>query len=191
VTTAALTQRHADLLLGAVMEDPPLGPTSPSAISSLEGNALLDGFRLMRESIPALQQAKLPLDTIVAMLGAAPDTTGEATFGEKLFADGIETMAGSLLEADASVLDPVLTGRIESFLDPTVPFGVPSLILCADPAKPDAVASPVTARHYAEISPDVEVVVVEGAGHLIHDELASREILRRAVLRFLDRVAPG
>jgi pimeloyl-ACP methyl ester carboxylesterase len=69
-----------------------------------------------------------------------------------------------------------------------VPFGVPSLVVGADPSKPDAVADPVAARRYADLSPDVEVVVVDGAGHLIHDELASRDRFREAVDRFLDRV---
>ena len=190
-TTAALAQRHSALLTGAIMEDPPLGPTKPSEVMSLEGNSLLDGFRLMRQSIPALQESKIPLETLIGVLSASPDTTGTSTFGEKLHADGISTMAGSLLEADASVLDPVLSGTIEAFLDPALPFGVPSLILAADPSKPDAVANPAAARHYAEKSPDVDVVIVEGAGHLIHDEVGSREFLRTAVLAFLDRVAPS
>ena len=149
-TTAALTQRRPELLTGAIMEDPPLGPTDPAtAVMSLEGNALLDGFRLMRQSIPALQESRIPLETLVGVLSAAPDTTGTSTFGDKLHADGLSTMAGSLLAADASVLDPVLNGTIESFLDPAVPFGVPSLIIAADPSKPDAVADPAAARHYA------------------------------------------
>jgi pimeloyl-ACP methyl ester carboxylesterase len=190
-TTAALTQQVPELLTGAIMEDPPLGPTGPSEVMSLEGNALLDGFRMMRQSIPMLQESKIPLETLVGVLSAAPDTTGTSTFGEKLHADAIATMAGSLLEADASVLDPVLTGTIEAFLDPAVPFGVPSLILCADPAKPDAVANPAAARHYADLSADVEVQVVDGAGHLIHDEKGSREVLRGAVFAFLERIAPA
>jgi pimeloyl-ACP methyl ester carboxylesterase len=190
-TAAALTQQHPHLLTGAIMEDPPLGPTSASEVMSLEGNALLDGFRMMRQSIPMLQDSNIPLETLVGVLSAAPDTTGAATFGDKLHADGIATMAGSLLEVDATVLDPVLNGSIEAFLDPAVPFGVPSLILAADPSKPDAVASPASAEHYVDISADVELLIVEGAGHLIHDELASREVLRQAVFNFLDRVAPA
>jgi esterase len=190
-TTAALTQQRPDLLTGAIMEDPPLGPVDPSTTMSLEGNALLDGFRQMRQSIPMLQGANLPIETVIGVLSAAPDTTGASTFGEKLHADGIASMAGSLLQVDATVLDPVLTGTIEPFLDPTVPFGVPSLLIAADPAKPDAVADPTSARHYAGISPDVDVLIVENAGHLIHDEFGSRDVLRAAVLGFLDRVAPA
>ena len=191
-TTAALAQRHADLLVGAIMEDPPLGvPDGSSGAASLEGNTLLDAFRQMRESIPMLQESKIPLDALIGVLAAAPDTTGTGTFGTKLHPDGLASMAGSLLEVDATVLDPVLTGRIESFLDPTVPFGVPSLVVCADPAQPDAVADPELARHYAGLSPDTDVIVVQGAGHLIHDELASRDAFRTAVLSFLDRVTPS
>ncbi len=190
-TAAALAQQYPQLLTGAIMEDPPLGPTSPNDAVSLEGNSLLDGFRMMRQSIPMLQESKIPLDTLIGVLSAAPDTTGSATFGDKLHADGIATMAGSLLEADATVLDPVLNGTISAFLDPTIPFGVPSLILAADPSKPDAVASPAAAQHYVDISPDVELLIVDGSGHLIHDELASREVLRQAVFAFLDRVAPA
>src|SRR6478735_4839460 len=36
-TAAAITQRRADLLIGAVLEDPPLGPTTVDDASSLEG----------------------------------------------------------------------------------------------------------------------------------------------------------
>ena len=130
-TTAALTQQRPELLVGALMEDPPLGATSPGGSISLEGNALLDGFRLMRESIPQMQESKIPLDALVDILAAAPDTTGAGTFGEVLHPDGIRTMAAGLLEVDASVLDPVLTGATPAFLDPTVPFGVASVIVTA------------------------------------------------------------
>ncbi len=192
-TAAALTQQHPDLLLGAILEDPPLGfeTSAETGGGTLEGNALLDGFRLMRESIPQLQAANIPRDTLIEMLGASPDTTGTGTFATKLHADAVASMAESLLQADASVLDPVLSGNIESFLDADGPFGVPTLIITADPAMPDAVANPDLANHYASISPDVTVATVAGAGHLIHDELASREAFRGLVTAFLDRVAPA
>lgn len=184
-TTAALAQRHPELLRAAVMEDPPLG-LGAGEEPTLEGNSLLDAFTLMRESIPQLQASGIDVDTLVGILGAAPSATG-GTFGDILHPDGIEQMAESLLRTDASVLDPVLGGRIEAFLDSTTAFAVPSLVVCADPAKPDAVASPDLARAFADISPATEVLVVEGAGHLIHDELASRETFRAAVLDFLER----
>src|SRR3954447_3691741 len=42
-TAAALTQRHADLITAAILEDPPLGRPGGNA---LEGNPVPDGFRL-------------------------------------------------------------------------------------------------------------------------------------------------
>jgi pimeloyl-ACP methyl ester carboxylesterase len=100
-------------------------------------------------------------------------------------------MASSMIDVDATVLDPVLAGTSDAFLDPTVPLGVPALLVAADPAKPDAVASTEAVQHYAAISDDVEVIVMNGAGHLIHDERAGRDRFRTAVLTFLERVAPA
>ena len=187
-TAAALTQQRPDLVAGAVMEDPPLGPPSAGGTASLEGNALLDGFRLMRQAIPQLQESEMSLEALIGMLAATPDTNGAGTLGEVLHPDGVEAMAVGLLEVDATVLDPVLTGGIPSFLDPATPFGARSLIVIADPAKPDAVGDPTDARHYADLSPAVDVLVVDGAGHLIHDERASRATFLGAVTSFLDRV---
>ena len=189
-TAAALAQRHADLVVAAVMEDPPLGPAGNSPEGVLEGNSLLDSFRLMRESVPKLQAAGVTLDVLVGILNAAPTASG-GTFGTLLHPDGVASMAGSLLAVDASVLDPVLQGDIGAFLDPDAPFGVPSLIVAADPSKPDAVADPALAQHYADISPATQVHVVEGAGHLIHDELSSRDEFRSIALEFLDRSTPS
>lgn len=192
---AALTQQRPDLLTGAVMEDPPLWPTPAADAqadpSGLEGNALLDGFQLMRESIPQLQAAQTPHDALVGLLVAAPDTTGASTFGESLYPDSIAAMATAMLAVDAAVLDPVLTGEMRAFVERSAPFEVPSLIVTADPAKPDAVASAELAGGFASISKDIEVLTVDGAGHLIHDEQASRDTFRTAVLAFLDRIAPA
>jgi pimeloyl-ACP methyl ester carboxylesterase len=188
-TAAALTQRHADLVTAAILEDPPLAFPRPGSADGnpLEGNSLLDGFRLMRQSIPPLQESKVPLDVLIGILSAAPDTTGSSTFGEKLEADGIAAMARSLMLVDATVLDPVVDFSMEPFLDAEAPLGVPTLIVTADPSSPDAVADPVLARRFAEMSKDVEVRTVDGAGHLIHDEKASRPIFKSAVIDFLDR----
>lgn len=184
-TTAALAQRHSELLSLAIMEDPPLGLGSREE-PALEGNSLLDAFRLMRESIPQLQASGIAASVLTGILAAAPSASG-GTFGDTLHPDAIEQMAESLLRVDASVLDPVLTGAIEPFLDPVAPFGVPSLVICADPSKPDAVASPALAHGFADLAPDTEVFVVEGSGHLVHDELASRQAFRTVVLDFVDR----
>jgi pimeloyl-ACP methyl ester carboxylesterase len=168
-----------------IMEDPPL-ELGASEARPLEGNSLLDTFKLMRESIPLLQASDMTADALASILAAAPSASG-GTFGASLHPDGIEQMAEAMLRVDASVLDPVLAGNIAAFVDPDVPFAVPSLVVCADPAEPDAAASPKLAQSFARISPSTEVLVVDGAGHLIHDELASRDAFRSAVVDFIDR----
>lgn len=184
-TAALLVQRHPDLVVGAVMEDPPLGLAGNSPERT--DHALLDGFRLMRNSIPQLQAAGMTVEMLAGVLAAAPGFSG-STFGATLHADGLSSMAGSMLTVDASVLDPVLEGTIGTFLDQEAPFAVPSLIVCADPAVPGAVADPALAQHFADISPSTEVIVIDGAGHLIHDELRSRDRFREVTLGFIDRV---
>ena len=155
-TAAALTQQHADLVVAAVMEDPPLGlagvPQGDAAAgdegTAREGNSLLESFRVIRQSVPQLQASGITVDVLSGILAAAPTASG-GTFGELLHPDGVASMAGSLLAVDASVLDPVLTGTIRALLNPDAAFGSPSLIVCADPAKPDAVADPALAEHFA------------------------------------------
>ena len=109
-TAAMLTQRHPDLVVAAVMEDPPLGlagnPAAGDAAadgqSVLEGNSLLESFRVIRESAPQLQASGLTVEVLAGILAAAPTPSG-GTFGELLHPDGITSMAGSLLTVDASV----------------------------------------------------------------------------------------
>ena len=109
------------------MEDPPLGVVGRADDSDggdtvgLEGNSLLESFRLIRESAPQLQASGITVEVLAGILAAAPTATG-GTFGELLHVDGITSMAGSLLTVDASVLDPVLTGTIRSLLDLDEPF---------------------------------------------------------------------
>ncbi|MCU1500894.1 MAG: alpha/beta hydrolase fold protein [Ilumatobacteraceae bacterium] len=183
VTAAALAQQHPDLLRGALLEDPPLG-----ASGELEGNPLMDGFRLMRESIPRLQAGGIPAPVLADVLAGTPSATGP-TFGELLHPDALLAMAEGLLELDASVLDPVIDGSIRPAFDPTRPITVPTLVITADPASPDAAARPADVERLTATSPQAKARVVQGAGHLIHDELAHRDEFLAEVLGFLARLA--
>ena len=195
-TAAALVQRHPELVVGAVMEDPPLGfagdPRRAAAgdAALVADNSLLESFRVVRETAPQMQASGMTTDALAGLLAMAPTQDG-GTLAATMHPDALTAMAGSLLTVDPSVLDPVLTGTIGAFLDPDAPFRAPSLIICADPAKPDAVADPTLAQHFADLSADTEFLVLEGAGHLIHDGQASREAFRDAALSFIDRVSAG
>ena len=75
-TAAGLAQTRPDLVRGVVLEDPAImAPSSPGAVAALEGNSLLDGFRLMRESIPRLQESGMSAADLADVLAqrAEPD----------------------------------------------------------------------------------------------------------------------
>jgi pimeloyl-ACP methyl ester carboxylesterase len=191
ITAATVAQQRPDLVRAVVMEDPPLrlAPAASTGSGPLEGNALLDSFRVMRDSLPALQASGVAVEVLAGILAAAPSADG-GTLGTRLHPDALVSMAGSLLTVDVTVLDPVLSGTIESSFDPTAPIEPPGLLVAADPMQRDAVADVAVARALAAISPALEVLVIDGAGHLIHDELGARETFRTAVVGFLDRVVP-
>ena len=117
-------------------------------------------------------------------LAAAPSPTGPL-FADLLLPDGLTAMATALLQMDASVLDPVLDGTNQPRFDPERPITVPTLVLAADPVNPDAVVRVHDIETLHRVSPSAEVVVVSGAGHLIHDERADRPVLLAHVQRFL------
>ena len=49
------------------------------------------------------------------------------------------------------------------------------MIISADPAMPDVLATPDVVNPIMEISPQVEHRAIPGAGHLVHDGLATRD----------------
>lgn len=181
-TAAALAQLHPELVRGLVLEDPPLG-----ARSDLEGNALLDGFRQMRESIPRLQASGIPVDTLAELLGQAPSPVGRP-FGELLHADALTAMAAGMLDLDATVLDPVLEGAMRPAYDAARPIGVPALVITADPASPDCVCPTPDVEQLVAVSPHAQVSFRPGATHLLHDELGQRDAFRAEVVDLLDRL---
>jgi pimeloyl-ACP methyl ester carboxylesterase len=181
-TAAALAQRHPELVRAVVLEDPALG-----AGRDMEGNALMDGFRLLRDTVPRVQADGVAPDVLAGVLAVSPALTAP-TLGALVHQDAVDTMAVSLLAVDASVLDPVLERAMTHAFDPRLAIPVPTLVLAADPASPDCVARPSDLDALRAASPHAEIEVVAGAGHLIHDELAHREAFVRSLLGFLGRL---
>ncbi len=188
ITAMIAMQQRPELFRAAVLEDPPMVTAARAAAPVGEGHALLDGFRVMRQSLPGLQASGMTPQAVAGLLGGMPTSSGE-TMGATLEPDGLVAMAGSILAVDPAVLDPVLDGVLDSLLDPERGVVPPTLIVTADPTKPDAICDPDAARDLADRSTATEVVTVAGAGHLIHDEIASRAQFRALTLEFLGRVA--
>ncbi len=177
VTALGLAQSRPDLVEALVLEDPPMGARDP-----LEGgNSLLDAFRLMRDTVPQLQAAGLDAATVAGVLAQAPSAAG-GTMGEVLFDDALTAMATALLQLDATVLDPVLTGQVGAWVyDVDRPVAQRGVLVAADPSSPDCVCRPGDIERATAAGTALEVRVPPGAGHLVHDSLRTRQAFAQAV----------
>ncbi len=184
MTGAALSQQRPDLVKAAVLEDPPLA--SMEFGSAIHSNPLLDAFRLMRATVPELQKNNVPVAAIAGTMATMPSSSGQP-MGQLIVAEAIEVMARALLDLDASVLDPILDGTAQNSFDRSQPIEVPTVILSADPAMPDALATPDVVNPILEISRQVEHRAIPGAGHLVHDGLATRDGFVDQLEEFLSR----
>jgi len=184
VTAAALSQQRADLVRAMVLEDPPLGSMTVEDNADSQGNAIMQAFRMMKASIPMVQAAGMQPEALAQMMAMTPTATG-ATMGQVVIPEAIVAMAASLLDLDVTVLDPILDGTSTTAFDPSQPITVRTLLLTGDPAMPDTVAIPSDVAPVLAKSASVEHHVVAGAGHLIHEAIASRDEFVEQVEQFL------
>jgi pimeloyl-ACP methyl ester carboxylesterase len=185
---AALAQQAPDLVRAAVLEDPALSfaAEAPAVGGAPSGHALVEGFAAIRRTVPMLQESGMSAEALAGALASAPSPTGPA-FGQLLHDDSLVAMAEGLLQLDATVLDGVLDGTVLPAFDPDRPLPVPALLVAADPASPDGIVATAVLDRLAEVSPHVEVHVLAGAGHLVHDERAHRGRFLELTLDFLAR----
>jgi pimeloyl-ACP methyl ester carboxylesterase len=187
-TAAGLAQTRPDLVRGVVLEDPAImAPAAEGEADSLEGNSLLDGFRLMRASIPQMQASGMAAADLVNVLRDAPSPSGPR-FGDVVHDDALDAMAEGMLQLDASVLDPVFDGTAAPVFDPSRELPVPGIVLAGDPTFPDTIVREPDLALLAKHSPAVERRVVTGAGHLIHDSKLCRDAVLEAVHDLLARL---
>jgi pimeloyl-ACP methyl ester carboxylesterase len=187
-TAAGLAQTRPDLVRGVVLEDPAImAPVDPGAVAALEGNSLLDGFRLMRESIPAMQASGMSAADLAGILRSAPSPSG-ALFADAVQDDALAAMAEAMLQLDASVLDPVFDGSSVPVFDPHAPLPVPGIVVAGDSAMPDTIVREPELALLEKNSPHIERRVVTGVGHLIHDSKQHRSSVLDAVNDLLARL---
>lgn len=183
-TAAALAQQRPDLVTAVLLEDPAIMTTTLEGAADGEPNALMGVFAMMRQTIPMLQDSGITADGLVGMLNESPGLDGKP-FKESMHPDAIQAMAAGMLRLDASVLDPVLEGRMEAVFDPHATIPVPGIVLAGDEADPSTIVRGSEKALLAEHSPQIDVRVVTGAGHMIHDSLAYREVVRTALRELL------
>lgn len=182
-TAAALAQQRPDLVRAVVLEDPAIftGTLTPD---DGEPNALLGVFTMMRETIPMLQAGGVDVDSLVGILEQSPSLDG-GVFKDTLEPDAIRAMAVAMLQLDASVLDPVIAGQMDRVYEPQQAIPVPGIVLAGDEASPDTIVRAPEKAALAQHSPQLDVRVVSGAGHLIHDAIAYRGAIRDALREVL------
>ena len=128
-------------------------------------------FTAVRAALAGWREAGFSAGEIAARIAAAPG-------GERLPAGGPDIRAGALLSMDVGVLDAVIDGSALAAADVRA-VAVPVRILAAD----EAAGTAFPARHEARLAtshPEVEVLRVAGATHLIHDETATRETYQQS-----------
>lgn len=180
---AGLAQTRPELVRGVVLEDAPLSLPDPS-VEGENRNSLLDAFIALRQLIPQVQAAGMSIEDLAAATATSPSAAG-AIFGEVLYEDGLITMAASMLDVDASVLDPVLEGTMGQVFDPARPLGTFVAAVAADPASPDAVTSPADLAQLTALNPSASTHTLAGANHLIHDTMGQRDRFWSIVSEFL------
>ena len=183
-TAAAIAQRRPDLVKCVLLEDPAIRTAATlEGTGDGEANALIAVFAMMRQTIPVLQESGVTVDTLVGILAESPGLDGKP-FKDSMRPDAIIAMASGMLRVDPSVLDPVLDGSFEAVFDPHATIPVPGILLAGDEADRSTIVRGTEKALLATYSPHVDVRVVAGAGHMIHDSLAYRDVMR-ATLREL------
>jgi len=184
-TAAAIAQQRPDLVKAVLLEDPAI-MSAPALEGAGDGepNALIAVFGMMRQTIPMLQESGVTVDALVGILNESPGMDGKP-FKESMHPDAIIAMASGMLRLEASVLDPVLNGTMDAAYNPHATIPVPGIVLAGDEADPSTIVRGSEKALLAEHSPQIDVRVVAGAGHLIHDSLEYREVMRAALRELL------
>jgi pimeloyl-ACP methyl ester carboxylesterase len=180
-TAAAIAQQRPDLVKAVLLEDPAI-MTAPGLETTANGepNTLHAAFGMMRQMIPMLQESGVTTEALIGILNESPGPDG-TQLKKSMHPDAITATATSLLRLDVTVLDPLLNGRLEAVFDPHATIPVPGIVLAGDEADPSTIVRSSEKALLAQHSPHIDVRVVTGAGHLIHDSVGYREVMRDAL----------
>lgn len=177
VVAWTIAQCHPELIAAAFLEDPPLLYADPAEAPT---NPAVPVFGQLRAAVVAWREAGLTEPEVAERIAAAPG-------GDRLAAGAALVRAYGAMSMDIGVLDAAIDNTCLDDADLQAPVGAPMRILAAD----DAAGAAFPTRHQERLAashPDVEVEVVTGASHLIHDEAGSRETYRRELAAFAERL---
>jgi hypothetical protein len=135
-------------------------------------------FPFLEQAMRTWQDAGTSPEEITAQLH---QSRGDDDEPDSLRADGL-----SFSRVDLAVFPPILDGTVLSGFDPDISIPTPGVLLKTDPAVGGALLERDVARLQAS-NPQIEVVTVPGAGHLMHGTRTHRAVYLDHLKRFLDR----
>lgn len=169
---AEVTRSRPELVTALLLEDPPMYRGGPEEAGGDRG-PIASRFPLMRQMLRDMQARRAPLDDYVAVLRAAPSMSGRGTLADVLGEEGTLAHARGWARFDPEVFTPAIDGGALATALRDAPIRCPARVLRAEPAMGAAFTEADAARFLA-VNPKATVVLVEGAGHPIHDELPER-----------------
>lgn len=170
-----VAQWRPDLVRALFLEDAGLYASDPDW---MEVSGFGAGFPIFEQSVRAWQDAGASPEAIAAELR---QTRGDGDEPDAASAGGY-----SFSHVDLDLFAPILDATIASGFDADIPIPTPGVLLKTDPAVGGAFLQRDVARLHAS-NPQIEVVTVPGAGHLMHGTRAHRPVYLDHLRRFLDR----
>jgi pimeloyl-ACP methyl ester carboxylesterase len=184
IVAVALAQRAHPLVRAVFLEDPPMYVVGPSAPSASD---LPRAFSALRGHCQQRRDAGVGVDAFVEMLAAAPHAGG-GTLGDRLHHDALEARAGALHAMDLDAVTAFVEGRTFADFDPWVTMHCPVTVVRADP-RCDAAFLPEHEMLLRAAHPGVEVVALDGGGHNLRGDRATRAAYLELLTVFLARHA--
>lgn len=183
VITHHITATRPDLVRSALCEDPPLYFCDHRLF---EQSLMSKIFPVLAAEMRDAQESGQPRQYFVDMVANAVTPWGRA--GDNMSARAVQSRADALMLGDPAVWEPAIHGGALSGYDPDAAISRPMIILQADPNMGPAFFPDHVARQHAA-NPDVEIRLIEGAPHGIHQFLGSRDRYVEAVRDIIRRAS--
>jgi esterase len=187
VSAFHVAQHRPELVTGVFLEDPPLFLGDKATFDTTPYATV---FSIVQAAVRRWQAEGAGTAQVAEQLANAPSMTGAGTLGEENNDDALAAMAEGYTLLDPAVYDSAIDDSALASFDPSMPVGAPGLLLQADARRGAAFFGDHAARLEA-VSPSVEIVVLEGVGHLIHNSRSHRAQYVDRLHRFLEAHAHG
>lgn len=163
VTAASLAQSPHQRVIAVFLLDPPIymkeDPEWGNGITATR-------FKILRDKEIELQSVSAGLDAYIEFVENMPAPQG-GVFRDHNSERHITSRGSSLQRQDPATWVPVLDQTVFGTFDPSLPMLVPAFIIQADMALGSALMAGDEKRLIA-VNPTAEVVLYEGATHVIH-----------------------